>query len=363
MTTSLAPIDFSGPVYGIPQAEKERELLLALNALTRFHAERCPPYARLLKSLGQGQGVAEKLADIPFLPVELFKSHNIASVETSEVKINMTSSGTTGAVSKIAVDGDTASLQSKGLTATMVSILGQARRPMLIADTPEVVRDPRLLTARGAGVLGMMRYGRNHVFALNPDLTANHDAIAAFAQANAGQPTMIFGFTFMAWTALIDAVGNAQYDLSGATLVHSGGWKKLQDRAVSNEVFRETMRTRHGITDIYNFYGMVEQMGTLHLEGPNGLLSPPRFSDIIIRDPRTLLPVEDGTPGIIQTLSLIPRSYPGHSLLTGDLGVIEAVDTGLDGRMGKGFRVLGRLPKAELRGCSDVYASPNTKAA
>lgn len=92
------------------------------------------------------------------------------------------------------------------------------------------------------------------------------------------------------------------------------------------------------------------------LEGDNGLLFPPNFSDVIIRDPDTFEVCKDGSPGLIQLLSLIPTSYPGHSILTEDLGVIEK--TVVEGHIrGKGLRVLGRVEKAELRGCSEVIAT------
>ena len=58
--------------------------------------------------------------------------------------------------------------------------------------------------------------------------------------------------------------------------------------------------------------------------------------------------------GLIQTLSLLPLSYPGHNILTEDLGVIHGIDDCSCGRKGKYFTVLGRVPNTELRGCSDV---------
>lgn len=54
-------------------------------------------------------------------------------------------------------------------------------------------------------------------------------------------------------------------------------------------------------------------------------------------------------------LSLLPRSYPGHSLLTEDMGVLLGEDDCPCGRLGKYVRVTGRVPKAEVRGCSDTY--------
>jgi len=64
-----------------------------------------------------------------------------------------------------------------------------------------------------------------------------------------------------------------------------------------------------------------------------------------------------GKTGLLQVLSVLPRSYPGHSLLTEDLGVVHSIDPESCGRKGKAFTVLGRLPRAELRGCSDVIAA------
>ena len=101
---------------------------------------------------------------------------------------------------------------------------------------------------------------------------------------------------------------------------------------------------------------MVEQIGSIFLEGEDGLLYAPDFGDVIIRDPETWAPAPPGEVGVIQLLSALPRSYPGHSLLTEDLGVLEAVDSGCGGRLGKAIRVIGRAPKVELRGCSDVHA-------
>ena len=101
---------------------------------------------------------------------------------------------------------------------------------------------------------------------------------------------------------------------------------------------------------------MVEQIGSIFVEGDDGLLYPPNYSHVIVRNPETFEPCEVGEEGLVQVLSLIPRSYPGHSLLTEDIGVVEKVsDTGRF--TGSGLRILGRLKKAELRGCSDVIAS------
>src|SRR5437773_1410077 len=101
---------------------------------------------------------------------------------------------------------------------------------------------------------------------------------------------------------------------------------------------------------------MVEQVGSVFLEGDDGYLYAPRFADVIVRDPETWKPAPTGQAGVVEVVSAIPESYPGHAILTEDLGVIHGVDDSACGRGGKRFSIIGRIPRAELRGCSDTYA-------
>ena len=96
-------------------------------------------------------------------------------------------------------------------------------------------------------------------------------------------------------------------------------------------------------------------IGVVYLEGPEGdSLYCPDFADVVIRDPETWRELPPGQPGLIEVVSTLPESYPGHLLLTEDLGVVHGID---DGHWpGKRFSVLGRLPRAEARGCSDTFA-------
>ena len=86
------------------------------------------------------------------------------------------------------------------------------------------------------------------------------------------------------------------------------------------------------------------------------LLFPPIFSDIIIRDKISLKQIGINKVGIIQVVSCLPKSYPGHSLLTEDLGIIHGIDNCKCGRKGKYFSIKRRLKKSELRGCSDTQS-------
>ncbi|NBN64934.1 LuxE/PaaK family acyltransferase [Pannonibacter tanglangensis] len=357
MSDALAQALAAAP-YALPQPQREALLLDGLNALTQHHHLHCKAFARILDGAWNGAAPASSLADVPYLPVSLFKTQTLQSVPDSEIRITLTSSGTTGqSVSRIRLDAETSTLQQRALSGCLMHVLGRQRLPMLVIDTDAVFKDPTMMSARGAGVLGLMRYGRNHAFALDPQLRPDLAAVRGFLEAHGGGPFFLFGFTFMVWISFYEQFRAAGLDLSNGILLHSGGWKKMTERSVDQGTFRKALAEAFNLTRIHNFYGMVEQLGSICLEGPDGLLYPPNFSDVIIRDPETWEPAPLGRPGVVQVLSLLPRSYPGHSLLTEDLGVVEAVDAGHGGWMGKGIRILGRVARADLRGCSDVIAS------
>ncbi|MCW2643370.1 MAG: Acyl-protein synthetase [Dactylosporangium sp.] len=343
-------------VFSKPQREREADLLERLVELTEHHRAASVEYRRILEAIGHTAGTTyERVADLPWLPVRLFKHHALKSVPDDEVFKVLTSSGTTGGdVSRIFLDKEAASVQQRMLAATLQTVLGPNRLPMLLVDTKALFSDRRSFSARGAGVLGMMNFGRNHVFVLDEEDRPDVEAVRQFLAKHGDQPFLVFGFTFMAWLYLYELARDAGLDLSNGILIHSGGWKKLIDQAVDNAEFRRRFAADTGLTRIHNFYGMVEQIGTVYLEGPSGDgLYCPDFADVIIRDPVTWDEAPVGTPGVIEVVSSLPRSYPGHVLLTEDRGVIHGID---DGDLpGKRFSILGRLPRAEARGCSDTF--------
>jgi len=122
---------------------------------------------------------------------------------------------------------------------------------------------------------------------------------------------------------------------------------------LDNDKFKKKIKSVFGLKHVYNYYGMIEQTGSVFLECEEGYFHCSNFSDVFIRNSKLELS-KIREIGLIQTLSLLPLSYPGHNILTEDLGVIHGIDDCSCGRKGKYFTVLGRVPNAELRGCSDV---------
>jgi hypothetical protein len=348
------------PPFGLSHAEKRARLLPMLRDLTEHHAAHCLPYRNVLQRVFGSSDTAgiERLEDVPFLPVTLFKTHALSSVPESEVVKVLTSSGTTGQQpSRVFLDAETAAVQSAVLVKVAQHFLGKERLPMVIVDHPGVVRDRRSHSARAAGILGMAQFGHRPFYALREDMSLDEEGLCAYLDQAAGRRVLLFGFTFMVWQYLIEALERVgrRLDLPGGVLVHSGGWKKLQDAAVDPRTFRERVQHATGVGQVINFYGMVEQVGGVYFENSIHQLQTPIYSEVIVRDPVTLEAVPDGQPGLVQVLSCLPTSYPGHSLLTEDLGVIRGVDPEGTGMGGRCFEILGRVPKAELRGCSDTF--------
>lgn len=231
---------FAASPYAWSATEKQPILQCCLTELKGLHESNCLEYARMSRMQNPGSRCRTP-ADIPMVPVQMFKQYALKSVPDEQLFKTMTSSGTTGqAVSRIFLDKETAMLQARALSRIMGDYLGPQRRSMLIIDTPTVLRDPRMFSARGAGILGMMNFGRNHTYALHEDLSADFDAAYHFLAEHRDEPLLIFGFTFMIWRGLYQAFKErgVTLRLRDAVLIHAGGWKKMQEYAVDNAAFK-----------------------------------------------------------------------------------------------------------------------------
>ena len=341
------------------QAEKEAVFLSYLESLTNHHRKHSNEYRAITDAFGTKHHF-QSLADVPFLPVSLFKELDLRSVPSTDVFKTMTSSGTTGqAVSKIFLDKTTALNQQKTLAKIVSSFLGSSRVPMIIIDSPKVLQDRTVFSARGAGILGFSIFGSKSIYALREDMSLDVEALQAFLEQYKGQRILLFGFTFMIWRHLIQELErlDLKLDVAQGIVFHGGGWKKLHQERVSNKDFKRNLQEQLGIEDVHDYYGMVEQTGTIYVECEHGHLHCSAYSDVIIRDYDRFTEVPSKQTGIIQVISLLPESYPGHSLLTEDQGTIWGIDDCPCGRMGKHFTIEGRLQHAEIRGCSDTYAT------
>ncbi len=334
-----------------------------MKELTAYHAQHCKAYRRMLEALQYDPEKVQHYRDIPFLPVGLFKEITLSSLENEENTKTVMSSGTSGQRrSQIVLDAETRTSQQQALASIGSSFLGKKRLPMLVIDCPSTVEKREKFTARTSGILGFSIFARKRVFALKEDMSIDWEKVEEFLENYGNEPFLVFGFTFMVWQYFlleIEQKGKG-LNMEKGILIHGGGWKKLIQQAVSKEEYAQRLQKACGIKRVIDYYGMAEQTGSIFMECECGHLHCSDYSAILFRRAKDFSVCEKGEAGLIQVMSVLPKSYPGHSLLTEDIGRLLGEDDCPCGRKGPYFEVLGRAKHAELRGCSDTFAAEHS---
>ena len=352
---------FNQPVYQLTKYDKKLFLETELLNLTRYHQEKCEKYANILSAFQKQEPTT--IEEIIPVAVQLFKEFELKSIPQEKIYKQLMSSGTTGEPSRIFLDTETAKLQTKILIKILQQWLGKKRLPLLLIDAPNIVKPGDSMSARAVGLQGLSFLGYDHTYALDSNMELNLPVIEAFFTKHKNTKILMFGFTFMVWQHFIQALKKLesgkqgkQFQLADAILLHGGGWKKLQNQAVTNDIFKHTIQQTLGNVSVHDYYGMVEQTGTIYIECEKGYLHCPVWSDILIRKASDLSLCKEREQGLIQVNSLLALSYPGHCILTEDIGEIIGEDNCACGKKGKYFKVHGRVPKSEIRGCSDTFS-------
>ena len=216
-----------------------------------------------------------------------------------------------------------------------------------------------MFSARGAGILGFSIFGRDLCYVLDEKLNIDVEKVNDFLMRHEGETILGFGFTYLIWSAFCEACRANQlfFNMENMILIHGGGFKKLTNLGITDAQFKQALYETGHIKRIHNYYGMAEQTGSIYMECECGHLHASSYSDILIRNKKDLSVCDIGECGLIQVISPAAQSYPGHSILTEDEGILLGEDDCSCGRMGKYFKVLGRIPSAEIRGCSDTLES------
>jgi len=352
------------PPYGLAPQDREPAFLALLKDELDYACSRNPRYENYVRHWPIESRAAQKVADLPYLPVSLLKAEPpFALVEPREIKKTLTSSSTTGQMpSRIALDSATARRMSKAVAAITQDFLGAQRRPYLVVDVPGSVAKGPEMGARGAAIQGLMPFASEVTYCLIPegagDLVLERDKLLEFAKAHGDSPVLVYGFTYILWQYLVKPLmsNSIRLGMPNVHILHSGGWKLLQDEAVDKKSFNRGLAQVFGCSadKVIDFYGMVENVGVIYPDCAEGNKHVPAFGDVIVRDPLTLEPVGEGKQGMIQVCSVLPTSFPGHLLLTEDLAEIISRDGCRCGRRGTCFRFVGRVPKSELRGCGNI---------
>ncbi len=355
----------SGEQFAISYHQKRDLLVPILAAQIAQQRAAIATYDRYCRRMRFADGPYENYAELPYLPVSVFKSHDLCAVPPESVVRVLTSSATSGgSPSRISLDKSTSFRQAKALANIVMHHIGKQPRPLLVLDAEQSSAAGESLSARGAAIRGLVPWASGVTYGLryqDGELVPDVDVLGQFAEDYGERDVLVFGFTFLVWINTVERLREhgVKLSLPRGVLLHSGGWKKLTELAVDKATFNRGVALTLGLPEaaVLDFYGMVEQVGVIFIDCPEGNKHTPNFAEVILRDVLSLEPVQIGHSGLIQVNSALPTSYPGQALLTEDVGTLLGVDDCPCGRSGLYFRFRSRAQRAELRGCGDTFAA------
>ncbi len=329
----------------------------------QWHLQRCTDFRAFMRESGLPQNLNEIAPeDIPPLLVTIFKEFRLASVSDSQVKIELTSSGTGGRKSAIILDNRSYRRIQK-IVFNIFSSLG-------LVDLEQKVNylcftyDPKKAGSVGTAFSDKMLTGltgrRSVFYAIRWsedeqdfafDLDATVKKLIEFDQRP--EPVRILGFPAYLWQ-VCNRLEEKRKKLDfgdKSFIITGGGWKMHKDQEVTKEIFKQRVEKTLGIPgrNIRDLFGMVEH-GIPYVDCECGRLHVPIYARVRVVDPETLTDLGTGKPGLLHLMTPYLSSYPSISLLTTDVAIIET-DCPC-GRPGKTFKVIGRAGLAKHKGCA-----------
>ncbi|WP_293667285.1 acyl-CoA reductase [uncultured Parabacteroides sp.] len=334
-----------------------------------FHYDNNVLYRKFCDNKGfNPHGFSGELCNIPYVSVSVFKEFGceLASVPQENIRLTLQSSATSGIPSSIPVDKDTSKRQARAMVKVVQEFIGKERKPFLVMDVDPSTGYRHLLGARFAAVSGYLNFASKVGYFLkvneNNQYYFDIEGIQGYiGELSCNQPVIVFGFTYILYSEIICPCieKKTKFQLpKGSKIIHIGGWKKLENEKISKAEFNRRASLLFGIEsmDVIDIYGFTEQMGLNYPDCPCGCKHTSLYTDLIVRDVVTKKELPAGKEGMLEFLTPIPHSYPGNVVLTDDIGIVEAGKCPF-GRSGTRFRILGRLKKAEVRGCGDILSS------
>ncbi len=326
---------FKAEIFEISSNKSPEFENIALN-IFRYQAANVPVYAQYLHHLNVNPAKVLRLTDIPFLPVELFKTQKVIAAGREPEAIFM-SSGTTGTVRSKHFVADV-ELYKTSFTKGFKHFYGEPSSYCMLALLPSY------LERDGSSLVHMMDElikQSNHPssgFYLHNTTEMAHKLIELDA---AGQKTLLIGVTF----ALLDLVEEFEFDLKNTVVMETGGMKG-QRRELPRSELHNILCQRMGVETIHSEYGMTELLSQGYSLG-NGVFSTPPWMKVMIRD--TNDPFAYTTTQQTGGINIIDLAniYSCAFLELKDLGKVYSNGN---------FEVLGRFDSSDIRGCNLLVA-------
>ena len=298
----------------------------------RFQYENNKVYREFCEYLKTNPQQVKNIKQIPFLPIQFFKSHQVVS-SSETIQETFTSSGTTGMIT------------SKHFV-TDISIYEQSFRNAFsefygnIEDYAVLALLPSYLERDGSSLIYMAndlieRSNNEHSgFYLN-----NYDELITklISLDNSGQNILLIGVTY----ALLDLIEKQTFQLKNAIIMETGGMKGKRKEIIREEL-HALLSNGFGVQNIHSEYGMTELLSQAYSFG-NGIFECPNWMQILVRDTEDALSYVDyGKTGGINVIDLANIN---------SCSFIATQDSGKK-YPNNSFEVLGRFDNSDIRGCN-----------
>jgi len=297
-----------------------------------FQAHHCPVYAEYLSLLDIKAAAITQVGDIPFLPIEFFKTRDIIS-SGSRPQIVFSSSGTTGSIPSKHLVADVMCYERSFRTAFQ-RFYGSPDKLAILALLPSYSeREGSSLIYMVDDLIRQSKHPMSGYFLY--DHGELHNVLRQLRASNV--KTMLIGVTY----ALLDFVESHPIDFPELLVMETGGMKGRRREMIREEV-HEKLCKGFNVSLIHSEYGMTELLSQAYSKG-HGLFECPPWMSIHIRDTNDpLSPLPADRTGGINVVDLA-NIHSCAFIATQDLGKVHA-----DGR----FEVLGRFDQSDIRGCN-----------
>ena len=289
-------------------------------------------YQEFIKLLGRRPDQITRVEQIPFLPIEFFKSRDILS-SSQQVETVFTSSGTTGSVPSRHLVTDL-SVYRKSFTLGFEHFYGRPEDYIILALLPSYLERGGSSLVFMANELIQMSSSESSGFYLN---NMEELALNLAELDRSGQKILLLGVSY----ALLDLIALKQFKLKNTIVMETGGMKGRRREMVREELHKE-LSAGFGVDQIHSEYGMTELLSQAYSHG-NGIFDCPPWMKVLIRDPEDPFQLLDrkrtGGVNVIDLANFNSCSF----IATQDLG---------RAREGSLFEIVGRFDHSDIRGCN-----------
>ncbi|MCC8122505.1 MAG: acyl-protein synthetase [Oscillospiraceae bacterium] len=336
----------------------------AMKQNINLHRAKCPDYDKILAERGYQTDCLKTEQDLKFIPpipTMFYKAHTLSSVPDQKMVIKSTTSGTKGTPTKVGLD-----LPTCYYGALMLLRILSYYKLFSVVPTNYIIlgyqpskhnKMGAVKTAYGATFLAPALHREYALKDTGSSYRLNIEGIKAqlLRYQRLKLPVRFIGFpAYLSFLIQTLRENNIKLKLNPhSKILLGGGWKQFLSEEVDKEALYQMVEETLGIEarNVKEFFAVVES-NVLFCDCKHHHFHVPIYARVIIRDPRTMEPVPNGTPGLLNLISPLVSSMPLGSIITDDIAVLYDGKQCGCGMEAPYFEILGRVGMKEIKTCA-----------